>query len=69
MKIMSLLLLSLGTDEKLALSASIPAIAGLVHAFCYTAAEGAHPTKRWLFRRSADLLAGLGIYALIKIWV
>jgi len=56
-------------DEKLAASLLALTVAALVHAFSYTAAEGAHPSKRWIFRRAADAVGVLALYLLLRLWV
>ena len=56
-------------DEKLALCALLVAGASLAHAFSYTSAEGAHPSKRWLFHRGADVLALIAVYVVVLLWV
>ncbi len=55
-------------DEQVALSLLFLGLAALIHAFAYTAAESAHPTKRWIFQRGADLLALLSLYGVFWIW-
>jgi hypothetical protein len=45
------------------------ALVGLVHAFNYTAAEGALPSQRWVFRRASDAVALLAVYLVIRLWL
>lgn len=60
---------SLRWDERLAVSLLLLAIAGWLHAVNYTAAESAHPSKRWLFRRTADAFGILALYVLARLWI
>ncbi|HLZ68893.1 MAG TPA: hypothetical protein VKV26_03185 [Dehalococcoidia bacterium] len=55
-------------DERLVVAALAVIAAAWFHAASYTAAEGAHPAKRWLFRRSADAFALVACYALVRLW-
>jgi len=61
--------LSLRIDEKLALAVLAIAAGGLIHAFSYTAAEGAHPSKRWVFHRAADMLGLVAAYFIVWVWL
>lgn len=56
-------------DEQIILTLLAAAIACWVHAANYTAAESAHPTMRWAFRRSADTLAVVAFYVVLRVWV
>lgn len=69
MSLLTLFGAHLRLDERLALSLLLIAVAGWLHAVNYTAAEGAHPSKRWLFRRTADTLGVVALYAVLRVWL
>ena len=67
--LLSLFGTSFRLDEKVILTLATLAVAGLLHAFGYTAAEGAHPSKRWAFQRSADGLVIVAVYVIVRVWL
>ena len=67
--LLSLFGTSFRLDEKVILTLAILAVTGLLHAFSYTAAEGAHPSKRWAFQRSADGLVIVAVYIIVRAWL
>ena len=61
-------LAALATFDKLLLTLVTVALAGLVHAVAYTAAEGALRPQRLLLCRSADLLAIAAVLFVGRVW-
>ena len=60
--------LPLSLDEKIALALFVVALAGIIHGFAYTAAEGAAVLQRAILRRSADAMAVVAAYVVLRVW-
>jgi hypothetical protein len=54
--------------DKLIITLVVAAVAGIVHAISYTAAEGSLRPQRILLRRGADLLALTAVLIILRLW-
>jgi hypothetical protein len=61
------LLPGLPTDQRVAATAAVLAVGGLVHAIANNAAEGALLLHRWTLRAAAAVLAAVAVYAAVRL--
>ena len=58
----------LPADQRTAVTALVLALAALIHALAYNAAEGALSMHRWTLRIAAGVIALTALYTAIRLW-